>query len=86
MLKKALSIFISVLMVISLLPVLAFADTYTNPTIYADNATSTAGNTVSIAVYVANNPGVWGMDVIVSYDRAIMTLSKVTNGEIFDSS
>lgn len=86
MLKKALSIFISVLIVISLLPVLAFADTYTNPTIYADNATSTAGNTVSIAVYVANNPGVWGMDVIVSYDRAIMTLSKVTNGEIFDSS
>ena len=41
---------------------------------------------VSVAVNIDGNPGVWGMDVKISYDRSAMTLISVENGGFFQDS
>lgn len=42
-----------------------------------------AGKTVLVNVSLQNNPGIWGMDLIVNYDKTKLTLISVTNGTVF---
>lgn len=58
----------------------------TDPTITVESVTSQAGETVSIKVSISNNPGIWGMDLSVSYDKSNLTLTNVANGTVFSSS
>lgn len=45
-----------------------------------------AGKTVLVNVILENNPGIWGMDLAVSYDKTKLTLNSVTNGDVFADS
>ena len=42
--------------------------------------------TATVQVFVENNPGMWGMDLRISYDKANLTLVKVENGEVYSDS
>lgn len=45
-----------------------------------------AGKTVLVNVILENNPGIWGMDLAVSYDKTNLTLNSVINGDVFADS
>jgi len=40
-------------------------------------------NIVSVAISLNNNPGIWGIKLKVGYDHSALTLSSVSNGNIF---
>lgn len=69
-----------------------YKDNYTAPIdenavkITVESKKAFAGKTVLVNVILENNPGIWGMDLAVSYDRTKLTLNSVTNGEVFADS
>ena len=66
-----------------------YIDSYTdyveeNPVqITIDTKKVRAGKTVLVNVSLQNNPGMWGMDLAVNYDKTKLTLGSVTNGMVF---
>ena len=54
------------------------------PVIKAKSARGTAGKTVRVEISVKNNPGMWGLDAVLNYDKSVMTLNDVENGTAFD--
>ena len=50
------------------------------------NRSVRAGDKITIDVLIKNNPGVWGMDLTVSYDSSMLTLTNVVNGKVFSAS
>ena len=56
------------------------------PVIKAKSARGTAGKTVRVEISVKNNPGMWGLDAVLNYDKSVMTLNDVENGTVFDDS
>lgn len=66
-----------------------YIDSYTdyveeNPVqITIDTKKVRAGKAVLINVSLQNNPGMWGMDLAVNYDKTKLTLGSVTNGMVF---
>lgn len=53
------------------------------PTIFADNKTAKAGDTVKISIKLSNNPGINGASIKVSFDSAL-TLKNIINGEALE--
>ena len=53
------------------------------PTISIESARGSAGNTVTIQVFIENNPGIAFLSLSLQYDQSVLTLaSKAINGEI----
>ena len=53
-------------------------------TLTVKNARGIPGETVSVDIVLANNPGIWGLGAEIHYDKSVLELVSVTNGEIFD--
>lgn len=83
--KKLLSIILALAMVFS---VVAFETVLatTEPTITVETVEAEAGETVAVKVSISNNPGIWGLKVKIAYDRSVLTLTSVENGDFFASS
>ncbi|MGN0441313.1 MAG: dockerin type I domain-containing protein [Acutalibacteraceae bacterium] len=73
----------------------SYKDNYTDPVkpvdpnapqIVVDSKTASPGSKVTVNVSLKNNPGIWGMDLAVNYDKSVLTLDNVTNGAVFSSS
>lgn len=58
----------------------------TNANVVVDSVKCVAGNRISVNVKLENNPGIWGMDLVVNYDKTKLTLNSVTNGMVFSDS
>ena len=71
---------LAILLVLSLLTLPAWA---AEPTLTVEQKTALPGDTVTIVVTMANNPGIWGIDAKIGYDKTVLTLTEVKNGEIF---
>ena len=56
------------------------------PQIIVESKNVIAGNKVLVNISIKNNPGIWGMDLNVNYDKSLLTLTNVTNGAVFSSS
>ncbi len=56
------------------------------PVISVERKSGKAGKTVLVTVSLDKNPGIWGMDLLVNYDKNQLTLSNVTNGTVFGTS
>ena len=54
-----------------------------NPSIVVESVEAKPGDDVSVKVSIENNPGVWGMDVRISYDKTDLTLTSVENGGFY---
>lgn len=48
-----------------------------------ESVTAENGESVSMDVLFQNNPGIWGMDLRISYDKSALTLTSVENGDFF---
>ncbi len=84
--KKVWSILLAVLMLASALPLGAFSmvgGAYDAPTVWADHVGGYAGDTVSVAVQMANNPGLAGWMIDVSFDETVLELVAQTKGDTF---
>lgn len=57
-----------------------------SPQIIVGKVTARQGNKVQVTVELKNNPGIWGMDLVVDYDKSQLTLTSVTNGTVFTAS
>ena len=73
----------------------SYKDKYTDPTnpvnpndsqVIVESKNVIAGNKVLVNISIKNNPGIWGMDLNVNYDKSLLTLTNVTNGAVFSSS
>lgn len=62
------------------LPVMAKT---TDPSITLESVEGENGQDVSIKVLIDNNPGIWGMDLRISYDKNVLTLTNVDNGDFY---
>ncbi len=77
--KKLISLLLSVLMILSIVPIGAVAAT--NAIITVQSTYAKSGATVDVAVSITNNPGILGMTLEVEYDESAATLVGVRKGE-----
>lgn len=85
--KRILPLILSLIMIFTMSEVnlSAMAKT-TAPTITLDSVEAESGQDVSIKVSIENNPGIWGMDLKISYDKTALILTSVENGDFFQAS
>ena len=83
--RRILSILLSVMMVLSLIPNYAFAQSdAATLTITAESKEVLLGSsTVDVVINVENNPGIASLKVKIGYDSNAMTLKNVTVGDVF---
>ena len=84
--KIILTLVLSLLMIFVLSALNAFAKESAEPTIAIESVVAENGEEVSVKVRIENNPGVWGMDVKISYDKEALTLLSVDNGDFYQNS
>lgn len=83
--QKFISIFLTVTMIISMLPITVNATNDSNDTIITvESATASPGATVDVDVVIENNPGILGATLTFSYDSDL-TLITATSGEAFSA-
>ena len=58
-----------------------YEENYTEPTFIVESVTASAGDTVTVAIDVKNNPGILAMTLALTYDDSALTLTSATNGE-----
>lgn len=56
------------------------------PRVTVESKKARVGSAVLVTVSLEENPGIWGMDLVVNYDKTQLTLTNVTNGTVFSSS
>ena len=54
---------------------------YSSPTFVVRNVVVNAGDTITVAINVKNNPGILAMTLSLAYDESVMELVSATNGE-----
>lgn len=84
--QKLLALLLTVTMLFSMSAAAISALAVSNPTISLEKKKAYVGDEVSIAVSIENNPGIWGMDLRISYDKTAMTLTSVENGNFYQNS
>lgn len=78
--KKVITIFLAVVLSLSL-PVAVVAAELTGCIVKADAVEATAGETVTVAISVADNPGFTNFAILLDYDRANLTLTGIETAE-----
>ncbi len=84
--QKLLALLLTVTMLFSMSAAAISALAVSNPTISLEKKKAYVGDEVSIAVSIENNPGIWGMDLRISYDKTAMKLTSVENGNFYQNS
>ncbi len=83
--RRITSILLALLLIISCIPanfVLAAETTYNNPTLVVESKYAASGTSVEVNISVANNPGIAGAKISVSYNDK-MTLVGAVSGDTF---
>ena len=80
--KKFLSLFLALLLVVGCIPTTAFAATDADSTITVETISAAAGGIVDVDISIANNPGIAGATFKISYHEDL-TLVSAANGTAF---
>lgn len=80
--KRSISLFLALLLIMSLLPANAYATGSANAEIRATSATASPGTTIDVDVLIENSPGILGATIGLSYDPGL-TLIGAKNGDAF---
>ena len=84
--KRLFALFLAAVMLLSAgvaaIPAFAAGE----PAIKLGSRSAYPGEDVSVTVVIENNPGVWGIDLRISYDKTAMTLVSVENGDFYQNS
>lgn len=83
MLKKIISLLTAVAITFSLCTGVVFA---ADQKIVIGQVSGYIGDTIKVPVTMEGNPGIWGMDLTISYDISALTLKDVENGAVFGDS
>ncbi len=83
--KKVVSVILAAIMLFSILPMSSFAAELNATKITVDSVDATAGDTVSVNIRLANNPGIVSANINVAFDDGL-TLVGATNGDVFPAS
>ena len=83
MLKKIISLLTAVAITFSLCTGAVFA---ADQKIVIGQVSGYIGDTIKVPVTMEGNPGIWGMDLTISYDISALTLKDVENGAVFGDS
>ena len=81
--RRTIALILSVIMIAAVISLNVFA-TETDPKITVSSATVFAGDTVDIAVSIANNPGILGATLKITYGNGL-TLTSAASGEAFSA-
>lgn len=82
--KRILAFILSLTMILTMSAVSMSAVAQTgNGEITLESVVAENGESVSMNVVFQNNPGIWGMDLRISYDKSALTLTSVENGDFF---
>ena len=88
--KKAIVLFLTLLLVFSLLSqelmIISFAEEINVPTIIIESAYGEFENQISVPIVIKNNPGIFAMLINIEYDSDKLELVNVENGDIFSQS
>ena len=84
--QRVLALLLTLAMLVSMSTATISALASTNPTITLEKKEAYVGDDISIVVSIENNPGIWGMDLRISYDKTVMTLTSVENGDFYQNS
>ena len=80
-LKKPISLILSIVLILSTLIVGGVSSLAAeSPTIYSDVISATAGNTVEIPIYIKDNSGLLGWNLIFKYDSNILKPKSISKG------
>lgn len=79
-LKRPLAVLLSLILILSMLPVAALAADEFTATV--GTATVEAGNTVDVTVSLTNNPGFSSFEFDIQYDTSKLELTKILSGPI----
>ena len=80
-LKKILSLLVVVSMLFTMFTTVSFAAD--EATLVVSSVTAKKGETVTVEVTAANNPGIAVADIKVNYDNTALKLTSVEDGEIW---
>ena len=85
--RRAISALLVLVMIVSLLPVSAFAagsEGTGNATISVESVSAAPGSTVQVAVSIKDNPGILGARLSIEFDDGL-TLISAKSGEAFSA-
>ncbi len=80
--KRFISLFLAVILVLSCIPMTVFATTTADSTITVETISAAAGATVDVDISITNNPGIAGATFTIKYHEDL-TLLSATNGSAF---
>ncbi len=82
--RKILSIILAFILILSMNSVnfTALAEEQV-PMFVLDKVSVGKGDTVAVKVLIENNPGVWGLDLRILYNKTALQLESVENGDFF---
>ena len=80
--KRAVSVFVALIMVFSLIPTVVFASGQ-EMEISASTVSGCPGDTVTVTIRLSNNPGIASLKFKVSYNEEYLSLYAVSFGEGF---
>ncbi len=85
--KRILAVVLAFVMIFSAtsLNLTVLAQT-SEPAITLESVPAEKGENVAVKVSITNNPGIWGMDLKISYDKTALSLASVDNGDFFQAS
>ena len=66
--RKMMAFVAAVALLFTVNAMLVPANAISGPTISVEKINASPGDEVSVAVTVENNPGIWGMDLRITYD------------------
>ena len=79
--KKAAALLLTMIILIGSISIVASAAGET--TVSLGEVTAKRGETVTMDLTLANNPGITGLVVTIGYDKTAMELTNVANGTLF---
>lgn len=82
MCKRIIAFTLMLALVLSCMPVMAFAQSNTSVVLTVDDVYATPGSTVTVDIELENNPGILGATLSVSWDDGL-TLTGHESGEVF---
>ena len=81
--RRISAIFLTIALLFTLTSTALAAES--TPTVQLSSATAAAGDTVSVSISLANNPGIISLRLSVSYDTSVMTLTGIEDKGCFQS-
>ncbi len=83
--KKKIFVIVLMMAIVLLLSANIFVSAAAEPTVTVESVNVESGKTAKVKVFIENNPGMWGMDLRIGYDKTKLTLVKVENGEVYSN-